>query len=176
VTSGLTGSPGHGSQRHVASDATRALDSRYEKSFQIRLDEIDFNGHLHSTKYLEYASHTRYCQLVDAGWDLRTMQEHSIGAVVLSDEIRYLREVLLGEPVTVAYQITGYSRDSKYWRSRIQVVRSDGTVAATVTSNGAWFGLQSRRIETPPPKLVSATDSIRSSDFTVLENPRRARS
>jgi acyl-CoA thioester hydrolase len=103
------------------------------------------------------------------------MQEHNIGAVVLSDEIRYLREVLLGEPVTVVYQITGYSRDSRYWRSRIHVMRSDGTVAATVTSNGAWFGLQSRRIETPPPMLASATDSIRSGDFAVLEDPRRTR-
>jgi acyl-CoA thioester hydrolase len=56
--------------------------------FQIRLDEIDFNGHLHSTKYLECASHTRYCQLIDWGWGLRAMQEHDIGAVVLSDEIR----------------------------------------------------------------------------------------
>jgi acyl-ACP thioesterase len=36
----------------------------YKKSFEIRLDEID-NGHLHNTKYLEYCSHTRYCQLVE---------------------------------------------------------------------------------------------------------------
>jgi acyl-CoA thioesterase FadM len=35
----------------------------YEKPFEIRVDEIDINGHLHHTKYLEYCSHTRYCQL-----------------------------------------------------------------------------------------------------------------
>jgi hypothetical protein len=50
-------------------------------------------------------------------------------------------------------------------------LRPDGAVAATVTTNGAWFGLRSRRIEAPPSELVAATDSIKSEDFTVLESP-----
>jgi hypothetical protein len=70
--------------------------------------------------------------------------------------------------ITVTYQITGYSADGKRWRSRAQMLRRDGTVAATVTTNGAWFGLRSRRIEAPPPELVSVTDSIKSEDFVVL--------
>src|SRR3977135_1292058 len=76
----------------------------YRKSFEIRLDEIDFNGHLHNTKYLEYCSHTRYCQLVEQGWDLRRMGEHGIGAVSLADDIHYPRQVRLGDLITVTYQ------------------------------------------------------------------------
>jgi acyl-CoA thioester hydrolase len=142
----------------------------YRKSFEIRLDEIDFNGHLHNTKYLEYCSHTRYCQLVEQGWDLRRMGEYGIGAVSLADDIHYRREVQLGDLITVTYQVTGYSADGKRWRSRTQMLRPDGAVAATVTTNGAWFGLRSRRIEAPRPELVAATDSIKSEDFAVLES------
>ena len=49
------------------------------------------------------------------------------------------------------------------------MLRRDGAVAATVTTNGAWFGLRSRRMEAPPPELLSVTDSIKSEDFVVLE-------
>jgi acyl-CoA thioester hydrolase len=144
-----------------AHDDGRSIDKSYERTFHVRLDEIDFNGHLYSTKYLEYASHTRYCHLAETGWDLRTMKANDIGAVALSDEISYQQEVLLGEPITVVYQITGYSADRRSWRSRIRVVRSDGAVAASITMNGTWFGQRSRRIQASPSELASATDSIR---------------
>jgi acyl-CoA thioesterase FadM len=155
---------------HRNQPSQRQTGDSYRKSFEIRLDEIDFNGHLHNTKYLEYCSHTRYCQLVEQGWDLRRMGEHGIGAVSLADDIHYRREVQLGDLITVTYQVTGYSADGKRWRSRTQMARPDGAVAATVTTNGAWFGLRSRRIEAPPPELVAATDSIKSEDFAVLES------
>jgi acyl-CoA thioester hydrolase len=97
------------------------------------------------------------------------MGEHGIGAVSLTEEILYRREVGLGDLITVTYQITGYSADGKRWRSRAQMLRRDGAIAATVTTNGAWFGLRSRRIEAAPPELVSVTDAIKSDDFVVLE-------
>jgi acyl-CoA thioester hydrolase len=128
----------------------------YKKSFEIRLDEID-NGHLYNTKYLEYCSHTRYCQLVEQGWDLRRIGERGIGALSLADEIHYRPEVRRGDLITVTYQVTGYSADGTCWRSRTQMVRPDGAVAATVTTNGAWFGLRSRCIEAPPSELVAAS-------------------
>lgn len=154
---------------HRDQPSERETGNTYEKSFEIRFDEIDFIGHLHNTRYLEYCSHTRYCHFVEQGWDLRRMGEHGIGAVSLTEEIRYRREVGLGDLITVTYQITGYSADGKRWRSRAQMLRRDGAVAATVTTNGAWFGLRSRRMEAPPPELLSVTDSIKSEDFVVLE-------
>jgi hypothetical protein len=69
---------------HRNQPSQRQTGDSYRKPFEIRLDEIDFNGHLHNTKYLEYCSYTRYCQLVEQGWDLRRMGEHGIGAVSLA--------------------------------------------------------------------------------------------
>src|SRR6202023_3264636 len=83
--------PGHGmvhgadSVERVHRDraSERETGNTYEKSFEIRFDEIDFIGHLHNTLYLEYCSHTRYCHFVEQGWDLRRMDDHGIGAVSL---------------------------------------------------------------------------------------------
>ena len=101
----------------------------YEKPFEIRVDEIDINGHLHHTKYLEYCSHTRYCQLVERGWTLDRMAAHGIGAVTLTEEIRYRLEVRLGDLITVTHQVIGYSADGTRWCTRNQVMRPDGASA-----------------------------------------------
>jgi hypothetical protein len=55
---------------HRDQPSERETGNSYEKSFEIRFDEIDFIGHLHNTMYLEYCSHTRYCHFVEQGWDL----------------------------------------------------------------------------------------------------------
>jgi acyl-CoA thioesterase FadM len=98
------------------------------------------------------------------------MGEHGIGAVTLTEVIHYRREVRLGHLITVTYQVTGYSADGNRWRVRHEVLRPDGAIAATVRTTGAWFGLQSRRIQAPPPELAAATDAIRSQDFVVVES------
>src|ERR1700724_3059104 len=98
---------------HRDQPSERETGNTYEKSFEIRFDEIDFIGHLHNTRYLEYCSHTRYCHFVEQGSDLRRMGEHGIGAVSLTEEIRYRREVRLGGLITVKWQITRYFRDGK---------------------------------------------------------------
>jgi acyl-CoA thioester hydrolase len=140
----------------------------YEQPFEIRVDEIDVNGHLHHPNYLEHCSHTRYCQLVEMGWTLDRMAAHGIGAATLSEQIRYRLEVRLGDLITVTYQVIGYSADGTRWCTRNQVMRPDGAIAAIVTMTGAWFDLRPRRIEAPPPLLVAATDAIRSRDFIAL--------
>jgi hypothetical protein len=71
---------------HRDQPSERETGNTYEKSFEIRFDEIDFIGHLHNTRYLEYCSHTRYCHFVEQGWDLRRMGEQGIGAVSLTEE------------------------------------------------------------------------------------------
>jgi hypothetical protein len=90
------------------------------------------------------------------GWTLDRMAAHGIGAVSLTEEIRYRLEVRLGDLITVTRQVIGYSADGTRWCTRNQVMRPDGAIAAIVTTTGAWFGLRSRRIEAPPPQLVAA--------------------
>jgi acyl-CoA thioester hydrolase len=140
----------------------------YRKSFEVSLSDIDFNGHVRSTRYLEYSANVRYSHLAEQGWDIRRLATSGFGVVSLSEEVRYHRELVLGDSVEVAYQVSGYSADGSRWRAEVTVRKPDGAVAATVTTTGAWLGLRTRRIEAPPPELVATTDAIRSADFVVL--------
>ena len=104
----------------IATSGASADGRQLRKSFEIRLDEIDFNGHLHDTKSMDYCAHTRYRHLVELGWDVRPMGEHGVGAATLAEEILYRREARLSALITVTYQVTGYSADGKRWRTRNQ--------------------------------------------------------
>jgi hypothetical protein len=77
----------------------------YGKPFEIRVDEIDVNGRLHHMKVLEYCSHTRCCQLAEMGWTVDRMAAHGIGAVTLTEGIRYRLEVRLGDLITATHQV-----------------------------------------------------------------------
>lgn len=140
----------------------------YQKSYEVSLSEIDFNGHLRSARYLEYSANVRYSHLVDHGWDLGKIAKLGIGAISLTDEVLYRKELVLGELVTAVYQVSGYSADGSRWRANVDILKRDGTVAATITTTGAWLGLRSRKIEAPPSELVAVTEAIRSDDFAVL--------
>ena len=35
------------------------MGDMYEKLIEVRIDDIDLNGHLHNVRYLEYANHAR---------------------------------------------------------------------------------------------------------------------
>src|SRR3984893_7166319 len=147
---------------HRDQPSERETGNTYEKSFEIRFDEIDFIGHLHNTRYLEYCSHTRYCHFVEQGRDLRRM-----------GRARYWRGVAdRGDPLpargTAGRPDHRHVPDHRLQRGRQALAqprpdaaprrcgRSDGD------DHGAWFGLRSRRMEAPPPELLSVTDSIKS--------------
>jgi hypothetical protein len=101
----------------------------YEKPFEIRVDEIDINGHLQYTKYVEYCSHTRYCQLAEMGWTLDRMAAHGIGAVTLTEGIRYRLEVRLGD-------LIGYPPSHRLQRRRHAVVHTQSSNAPLRCNRG----------------------------------------
>jgi acyl-CoA thioester hydrolase len=138
------------------------------KLFEVRWDDVDVNGHTHSTKYLEYATHMRFAYMQGAGWDMQKMVESGIAVVLLGEEVEYRKETFLGQVLTVTFQITGMSADGARWQSQHDVLRPDGRVAATIRSRGAWISLASRKIQAPPPELAAAFEPLCSNDLIVI--------
>jgi acyl-CoA thioester hydrolase len=73
----------------------------FGKSFEVRWDDVDLNGHLRSTRYPEYASTTRHGYLMTAGWGAPALLKSGITPVLLAEEVRYLHEVFLAQNVEV---------------------------------------------------------------------------
>ncbi|MGW3498640.1 acyl-CoA thioesterase [Streptomyces sp. NPDC001020] len=137
-------------------------------SFEVRWDDLDLNGHLRNTRYLEYASTARLSFLIDSGWSPRDLFKAGVAAVSLGEEVRYLREVFPLEVVSVTSRVVGLSADGARWRFEHRFSRESGEEAAVVRTLGAWIDLGVRRIAPPPAGLLAAVASARADDCEVL--------
>lgn len=145
----------------------------FKKSFEVRWDDVDLNGHLRNTRYLEYASTARLSRLAEAGWGVRALQKEGFTIVMLGEEVAYLREVFLAERVSVSCEVVGLSADGSRWRIRHSVFRENGEEAAVVRALGAWIDIRARKITAPPSGIRAALEADRSDDFEVIGAPPR---
>jgi acyl-CoA thioester hydrolase len=130
----------------------------------------DANGHMRSTAYLDAVNDCRFLYFHRAGWTLERLHAARLGPILIAEEITYRRELRTGASATIEQALAGLSPDGARWKLRNTVRRdADGTVAAAVTSTGAWIDLDRRRLIEPPADLLAAFDALpRTDDFESL--------
>ena len=127
---------------------------RYVKTFTVRWGDCDLNGHVRNTVYDEYGIETRVAFMRDRGFGYAQLREHGIGPVMLRMEIDYLRELALGETITVDLWVAGLSPDEAKFKIAHDVYRENGKKAARIVLLGGWMNLAARRIVPAPPVLA----------------------
>jgi len=140
----------------------------FTKTFEVRWDDVDLNGHLRNTRYLEYAATARLGLLVESGWSPRAVQKAGFAPVTLGDEVHYRREVFPSEVVTVASRIIGLSEDGARWRFEHTISRESGEEAAVVRTLGAWIDIDARKIAAPPAGLRAVMEEARADHCEAL--------
>ena len=141
----------------------------FEQQIVVRWQDIDANGHVRNTAYSEFATDTRFRYVAAHGYTQERFQELRFGPVILREETRYRREVLLGQTVMVNFMTAGLSADGSQWRVRQEVRLPDGREAATLTLDGGWLHLDTRRLIEPPPDLLAVLQRLpRTPDFEEL--------
>jgi len=128
-----------------------AADQPYTTSLTVRWADLDGNGHVANSKYLDYATQARFEFLADNGFTFGDARTKRIGPVVLSDFIEYRRELRMGAAATVDLALSGARRDGSRWQFT-QTIRTGDHLVATVTSIGAWLSLTERRLIQPPQR------------------------
>jgi acyl-CoA thioester hydrolase len=147
----------------------------YTKKLYAGWADMDFNSHMKNTAYLDKTADVRQMFLIEHGFPMEEFLRLRIGPVVMKDEVEYFREVGLQQEITVTYALTGHAPDGSRFALRHEIFRSDGRLAARVTSTGGWLHLDERRLIAPPPALLSAMNSLeRTSDFVVLPSSLHA--
>ena len=142
--------------------------------FRVGWGDIDGNGHMANTAYLDHAADTRVQYLSSQGFTTARFVAERIGPVILREEIVYRRELRLNEEYTVDMRSAGLSPDSVRFRIENTFRDLSGELIATVTSEGVWFDLDARRPRVPPKDLETVMrDTPRSPAFTDL--PLRGR-
>ncbi|MGB9429387.1 MAG: thioesterase family protein [Gammaproteobacteria bacterium] len=149
------------------------MSAAYHREFEVRWADLDPNGHLRHTAYMDCAAQARVGFLHDFGFTLERFRVLGIGPVLFREDTRYLHEVRASEHITVTTEISGLSPNRKHWRIRHRIYKADGELACTVDVQGAWLDLKARKIMMPPPELMQAMEKApRTEDYAEFE-PRK---
>ena len=135
----------------------------YTISVAVRWGDLDGNGHVANSKYLEYATQARFQFLADNGLTFDPGRAQAIGPVVLSDVIEYRRELLMGATAVVGLALSGARRDGSRWQFT-QTIQAGDQLAATVIAMGGWLSLAQRRLIQPPAELAEIILSLPHTD------------
>lgn len=151
------------------------MNKPYSHAFDIRWADLDPNGHMRHTAYMDYAAQARVGFLAADGFTLERFQKLHIGPVLLREETQYLREVRANSRITVVTEVSGLSANRKHWRIRHRIFNQDNELACVVDVQGAWLDLVERRIVPPPAELLQAMERApRTEDFSEFTPQRPA--
>ncbi len=131
----------------------------YEKTLYARWGDMDFNGHMKNTAYLDASADVRMMYFAANGFSMREFEQRRLGPVILRDELEYFRELRLLEPVRVTLSARDVAEDGRFVLVN-EFFREDGAKCARVTSNGAWLDLDRRKITAPPEELRRLLEAL----------------
>jgi len=125
----------------------------FTKTLFARWGDMDFNGHMKNTAYLDASADVRMMYFSEHGFSMREFERRKIGPVILRDELEYFRELRLLEEVTVTLVAAALSSDGMRFHLQNEFFRPDGKQAARVISHGGWLDLNTRKLAPPPEEL-----------------------
>lgn len=137
--------------------------------FRVGWGDVDPNGHMANTAYLDRAADARFLFFAEHGFSAPKFAAERVGPVIARDEIAYRKELRLAEEFTVDVRLLGLSRDGTRFRIENAFRNSAGELVATVRSDGVWFDLERRRPRRPPPELDAVQRAMpRAESFAEL--------
>lgn len=147
--------------------------SEYSRPYQIRFSDIDANGHVNYSAYINAAGDLRYGFFSEHDFPPARFQELGIGPVYTAIHAQFFREVRMGETVTIAYEMSGLSPHGGRWKVHHDMLKSNGKKAVSLDVEGAIINLATRRPALPTPELLETFHLIpRAKGFEALSETR----
>ena len=146
----------------------------YARTIWARWGDMDFNGHMRNTAYLDASGDLRVHYFADHGFTAREFERLQVGPVILRDTLEYYRELHLLEEVEVRLALLGLSEDGSHFRMRNDFRRLEGQSGqkiARVESTGGWLDLRARKLTAPPEELRAVLHGMpRAAEFAALDS------
>lgn len=147
----------------------------YSKTLYAGWGDMDFNGHMRNTAFLDKSADVRMMFFAENGFPVQEFSRLRFGPVVNRDEVEYQKEVGLLQAITITLAIAGLAHDASRFRLRNETFRPDGKLCARVTSGGGWLDLSTRKLIAPPAALRAALQSLaQTDDYSELPSSVRA--
>lgn len=127
----------------------------------------------HSAFY-DYGAWMRIMFLAAKGIDMQWMKEHQNGPILFREEAIFKREIRFEDKVTINVEITKSTVDYSRWSLRHSFVKEDGTLAAIINVDGAWFSTAERKLIVPDETLVRAFEAFpKANEFEWIERTKK---
>lgn len=128
--------------------------------------QLDVNMHLRHSAYADFAAQARIALLLAKGLSFEEMARLQIGPVLFREETVYQREVRAGDEVRVTCSLRRVRKGGSRWSFSQKIYRSDGVLAATVVTEGAWIDIEKRKLTKLPEAFSGIFDDLeRTADF-----------
>lgn len=118
---------------------------------------LDSFGHLNNAAYLRYFEDARWRLMHESDYTRKKILESRQGPVILEVNLRFRRELMGGEMVTIETQVQSY--EGKIARLIQQMKFEDGRVAADAVFTIGYFDLEKRRLIDPSPEWLKVLGS-----------------
>ena len=146
----------------------------YSKTYEIRWADLDANGQVRYSTYIDATADVRFRFFAEHGFPPEAFQKLGIGPIHTSLTAQFLREVGLGETLTIPYTLAGLSPRGTRWKVHDDLLKSNGKKAAVISLEGVILDLNTRKPTLPPVELLDLVQQApRASKFE--ESPDRLR-
>ena len=125
----------------------------YERQIYVGWGDLDANGHMRNTAYLDRAADVRMFYFAEHGFPVPEFARLGIGPVVRRDTVEYFRECRLLETIRVTFAVAALSPDAARFAILNEFWRGD-RLAARVHSSGGWLDQRARALVAPPEALA----------------------
>jgi len=148
----------------------------YSKTYEIRWSDLDANGHVNYAVYINAAGDVRYHFFGEHDFPPERFQQLGIGPTYTAIRAEFLREVRLGETITIAFALAGLSPQGGRWKVHHDILKSNGKKAVHLEVEGVILDLTARKPTLPSPELRQVFNLIpRAKDFEELPESLRRR-
>ena len=138
-------------------------------SFVAGAGDFDFNGRFRGAACLDRAHDARMMFFAMHGFSVEKFRQHKLSPLVLKEKLDYQRDIEPLDEYKLSLSLAGLSVDGTRFMLRCELVRSDGKVAARITSTCGWLDAAVQKLTNPPLPLMAALKALpMSADYQVL--------
>ena len=127
--------------------------NEFSRMVQLRWSDLDPNFHVRHSVYYDWGAFCRVEFLNEHGLTASVMQQLQFGPILFREECIFRKEIRSGDEIRINLTILRSRKDYSRWTIRHQLLKTDGTVCAVLTVDGAWMDVSKRKLASPPEKV-----------------------
>jgi acyl-CoA thioester hydrolase len=144
--------------------------SKFIRHIEVRWADLDPNFHMLHSKYYDLGAYVRMCLFHEFGITANAIQEFKVGPILFREECVFRKEINFGDKVSVDAELVKMKKDGSRWSIQHRIMKNDDKLTATISVDGAWMSLETRKLATPPQSFVDVLLKFpRPSEFIFSE-------